>query len=529
MGHIPGAHPAGKRHAASLFLRRWFDRTKEVLNESGGIFALRDTKGAFFSLLLVAVIATFLALIRKQPGAAVLLAGASYLGVRHVRLQALFACVVVVVGGTLLSSALETLKFRIADTRLRTILAGGVASLVVLLAVVRSADLISQRHYLESTDTGLFGTGLSWWFPERAAAFIEQENIPGEIFNAYDTGGYITWRLGPKYRDYIDGRAMPFGPERFKRQDRLLRTPPDSPEWQREVEQYGINAILVSLGRYDGLQFFPALKEFCTSQAWAPIYLDEISAVFVRRTPGNQASIQRSQVDCATAPLPAAALRKPPAEAFNQWANAAAVLYVLGRNPEALSATDNALPIFSDSASLHFIRANVLVAMGRLSQAEPEYLAAVELGPDEVTWSALAQFYRMHGRFPAAIKAFEQAARLSPRPHLILLNLAYTQLEEGRPTEALRRFDEAVSSAPSEATALGSSQTFLLRVAQGRASAWRALGNLGQAVSFAEEASRLAPEVPQVWLQLSDLYMLQGRTADAERARTIAEAIHKDQ
>ncbi len=35
-----------------------------------------------------------------------------------------------------------------------------------------------------------------------------------EIFNTYDEGGYIAWRLGPNYRDYIDGRALPFlGPE----------------------------------------------------------------------------------------------------------------------------------------------------------------------------------------------------------------------------------------------------------------------------------------------------------------------------
>ena len=77
-----------------------------------------------------------------------------------------------------------------------------------------SVDLVTDRSYLASTDLGTFGTGLSWWFPERAAAFVERENLPGQIFNSYNEGGYLTWHLGPKYPDYVDGRALPFGASR---------------------------------------------------------------------------------------------------------------------------------------------------------------------------------------------------------------------------------------------------------------------------------------------------------------------------
>src|SRR5262249_58458582 len=91
-------------------------------------------------------------------------------------------------------------------TRYSTGLTIGVALFAIVLACLRSADLISDRRYLASGDElGSFGTGLSWWFPERAAAFIERENIPGQIFNSYNDGGYFTWRLGTKYPDYING------------------------------------------------------------------------------------------------------------------------------------------------------------------------------------------------------------------------------------------------------------------------------------------------------------------------------------
>lgn len=493
------------------------------------VMALRDTKGAFLSLLVVAVIAMLVAMLRKQPGAAALLAGSSYLAVRHVRLQALFACVVVVVAGTVISSAIEGTKSFLPDLRLRSILAAGVVALTVLLSIARSADLVSNRHYLGSTDTALFGAGLSWWFPERAAAFVEREHIPGQIFNAYDTGGYLVWRLGPQYRDYIDGRAIPFGPERFQRQVQLLRTPPDSPEWQQEADAYGINIILVSLARYDGLQFFPRLNEFCASQKWAPVYLDETSAVLVRHTPDTEALIHRSLADCATVRLPATTPSKRPAEAFHQWANAASVLYALGRNSEALAATDNALALFSDSANLHYLRANLFATMDRMAEAEQEYLIALDLEPSEVTWSAMAQLYRVQGRRTQAIAAFEQAAQLSARPERILVNLAYTYLEDGRAQEALQTFDEAVREAPSPAASLDTNNSFLVGIARGRAAAWRVLGDLGRAVSFQEEATRLAPAIPDLWLELADLYSLQGRNTDAQRARMTAEAISKNQ
>jgi hypothetical protein len=47
-----------------------------------------------------------------------------------------------------------------------------------------SVDLVTDRSYLASTDLGTFGTGLSWWFPERAAAFVERENLPGRSLTA---------------------------------------------------------------------------------------------------------------------------------------------------------------------------------------------------------------------------------------------------------------------------------------------------------------------------------------------------------
>ena len=69
--------------------------------------AWRDPQSSFWWLLAIAVVCAVIALWRKQWGAAILLVTSAYLTIQHVRLQALFACVVVVVAGSLLQEVWE--------------------------------------------------------------------------------------------------------------------------------------------------------------------------------------------------------------------------------------------------------------------------------------------------------------------------------------------------------------------------------------------------------------------------------------
>ncbi|HYU46572.1 MAG TPA: hypothetical protein VEK84_10400 [Terriglobales bacterium] len=487
---------------------------------ASGIFTVRDTKGAFFALLALAGLAALVALWQRQPGSALLLTGAACMGIRHVRFQALFAAVVVVVAGSVFSTAWAGLSSKWNDIRVRSILAFGIASLLVLLVIARCSDLVSNRHYLGGTDTGTFGTGLSWWFPERAAEFIERNNLPGQIFNNYNLGGYLTWRLGPNYPDYIDGRAIPFGLAAFERQDQLLQLSPDAPDWQREADRFGLNTIFVTLARYDGAVQF--LGPLCNSGTWRLAYLDEVSAVFVRRTSDRPSLAGQLQAGCSTAILPAQALSSTSSTQFQQWANAALVLHVLGRQSEALDASSRALRIFPDSANLHFIRAKILTALGRARQAQAECFAALELEPNDVTWASLADLYWGAGDKIRAVDAMRRAIALSSRPHLMLTNLGYSYLREEQPAEALRTFDEAERRAPSEAK---ENIPFQLDLARGRASAWSALGNNPQAIAFEERATRLVPDRSELWLELASLYELSERPGEAERARLKAQEL----
>jgi Flp pilus assembly protein TadD len=483
---------------------------------------------AFYVLLLVVILTVAIALLRRQIGAAILMCGATFFPILHGRFTALFSVVVVIVGGAVLTPVAAAFKQKIANTRQRSIVTAAAVLPFVALAATRAKSVSTEWTYLSGTNLVSFGTGLSWWFPEGAAAFVERQGLPGQIFSTGSEGGYIAFRLGPKYKNYIDGRAIPFGTELMLRSMKLKATPPDSPQWKQETERYDINVILLPIGRFLALQFFPVLKQFCESDLWRPVYLDEVSVVFLRRRPETEELIRRLQIDCANAPLPAVPASGADSKAFNQWANAASVLHALRRDAEALSAADKALAIFPGSGYVHFLRGHMFQEAGNLREAEEDYLLATKLEPNLVApWSALGAFYQGVGRMPEAIDAWEHAAGVSRWPWEPLSNLGFANLQARRPKEALAAFDAAARSLPARYD-LAVDNAFMANIAHGRSRCWDYLGDLRRAISFAEEAARLLPD-PDLWLQLASLYDRAGRLEDARRVRQQAVLLTQSQ
>jgi len=447
------------------------------------IFRLHNPS-PFYGLLMIAAMAVVAALWQRDWGAALLLLAAAYQGVQHLRMQALAAGMIVVVAGSVLLPVCEKIGRSVRVAKARAILAGSAAALVIFVAATWSADALK----INDTAASSFGTGLSWWFPERAAAFIDRANIPGQLFNSYNDGGYIVWRLGPGRRDYIDGRAIPFGPGALLHFVQVVSASPDSAAWQAEADRYNINTVLLPLSRFQGELAYA--KGFCNSQKWKPVYLDAVSGVFVRRTPQTEDLIRRSAVDCAQAPLPQHTPAGGRPARFNEWANAAVLLAELGRNDEALAAAEKVQEIVPDSGFVPWLRGNVAYTKGNLAEAEREYRQAIAGTADlPLFWFSLAVVYKHEGRVSDTIHAQRQAIDLSttPKPHE-LIKLARLYLDSKQPKAALATFDEAAGTASPDILATTGEFNLQFEVDQGRAEAWRALGDAKQAAAFEQRA-----------------------------------------
>jgi tetratricopeptide (TPR) repeat protein len=487
------------------------------------IFGTSGTLQAAVVFVLVAgVCAALVSLKVRRYAECVLLVAACYGSLRYIRLQALCAVVIIVVGGRILDDLLEGMEHRGANARAGAIVRWGLSCALLLVAIFGSINLVSNRYYVMASSTSQFGAGESWWFPERAAAFIQRERLPGQLFHDYNVGGFVALRLAPEYPDYIDGRAVPFGPKIFMEQALLLREPLDSAAWTREADRRGINILMFSLARFGGLGSVD-LAGFCRSQNWRPVYLDEVSILLLRNVPANRAWIDRMEVDCARhefeVPTGSAI------ERFNVLSNEASIFYVLGRDREAFAALREAESIYPYDPNAPLTRGQLLQSEGHAPQAEAQYREALRRKQTDTAWTALGNVLASEGRLRESRAAFQKAAALAPHPQNAFKALGQLSLALHEPDEALKDFDRAESESPYRGGAEVLATEFLAQLDQGRAEAWRQKNDLARAIEFQQRATSRTPMAQKRWVDLANLYEAAGRHQDAEQARARALAL----
>ena len=507
----------------------------------GQVFSVRDPAGADWWLLAAAALAIVATIPRKEIGPAIILALGAYASLTHIRLQALFAILVCIVGGTILSRELRfyTAPAPSADGAPASIdraprrplvpyrASWAIAGLLALLAGIRVTDLITDRYYLWSGQIALFGAGESWWFPERAAGFLLEEHLPGNVFGDYNLGGYLTWRLGPEYPDYFDGRFIPFGSGLFFRHRALVGLPLDSPEWRQEASERNIQTVIFSAARFGGLGNFP-LQADCESRDWSPVYLDGVAVIFVRNIPGNASLVHRLAIDCKKGPIPvptasADATSDPiswraSAERFQSLMNRASIDYLLSGDAEAADDLSHAQAIFADDPNLHLLHGQLAQAHNQRAEAEQEYQASVRLRPTDVAWYALASLYAAGGRYSDAVHALRESAALSQVDYDRYRALGKVYLLMDDPQNALSAFEEAARRSPVQGLGKDPDPEFSARIAEGTAAAYRKLGKLDLAIAAQQKAVDLTPGAAGRWQVLAELYQSQGRSSQAAEA-----------
>jgi tetratricopeptide (TPR) repeat protein len=272
-----------------------------------------------------------------------------------------------------------------------------------------------------------------------------------------------------------------------------------------------MNVAFFSIARYAGLSNAP-LRAFCDSHDWALAYLDTVGAVFVRK-----GSSPETEFTCATMPFPEAHLTSPIAQ-FNHSANAAAILFVLGRNKEALENADFAAE-FYDDGNLQLTRGQILQAMGRADDAERAYRLATEWKRSDAMYLALARFYAAQKRYREAESALRESAALSYEPHQRWRQMGQLHNVMQKPQEALADLDRADKLARSRGIPTAMAQPFFAQTANGRARAYRALDRLAEAVQWQERAADRSPQTIEYWNELADLYARSNQPEKANAAR----------
>jgi tetratricopeptide (TPR) repeat protein len=487
----------------------------------------RFHENGFLWLMLIAAIVMALATWRKQFGVVIIQGTSLYLALQHVRYIGLFCVVTTILGATLLDEAFSTEALsahpREGSTQPRLLLRVPPALALVFvcaigaIALLHVVDFVSNRTHVVYSTGSRFGLGEARWFPERAAAFIRRERLPGNVFEDYELGGFAAWRLGPEYPDFIDGRSVD---RRVLVEERkLLGQSPDLPDWKEAADRWGINVILVpeaepgaeAMVRQDALRY-------CQSYNWRPVYMDEVSLVLVRNVPANRPWIDRLQINCDTQGIatPPLASRK---DLYDYFMNAGGMLYALHRDRESETAMLGAAALYPKDPNARLLLGQLYQRHMMLDRAELEYRASLALGETEESWTELGLLYVQEKRLSEAEQAFLRAVQLSDNPLNLYRELAQVELWLQRPEAALRALDDATRSSPYRNGGEALAPQLYAEIADSRADAHRMLSHLPQAIEFEQESVRLNPRVAERWNKLSDLLEASGQLSLSQQAR----------
>ncbi len=142
-----------------------------------------------------------------------------------------------------------------------------------LLILGFCARVLTGAYYLADRRPDRFGLGLDrGQVPAGACEFLDRNHLDGRIFNQFNSGGWLEWLTPGKA--FIDGRLEVMGEEFFS-------------EYKNAQASGGLKTLLdkyhADLLMFNPFEEVPWIVELQSSQDWRPVYLDENSAIYLRK------------------------------------------------------------------------------------------------------------------------------------------------------------------------------------------------------------------------------------------------------
>ncbi len=285
--------------------------------------------------------------------------------------------------------------------------------------------------------------------PERAADFLQSLPTDGRIFNSYDIGGYLSWRLAPDRRLAIDGRNMVYGPEHYRRYLDVTRRPHHA--WERFAAEQDISIVVLATTAADSRALLGLLAQH---PDWAPIWVDHRAAIFLRRDEANAALIAAHEMplsaDAALAHLEEAMRHDPAA-----LCTLGDTLFALGEHGEAKSLYEQARE--ADPATCP--RAFSLALMAKRNGNDTRFHELLRTAGREDPRNGFIAFEQgmaaeRAGDPFAALRHYRRALERGLRHPSAFNNLGRLYLERQQWSQAKPLLEEALAIDPNHAGAL---------------------------------------------------------------------------
>ncbi|HEX8202556.1 MAG TPA: tetratricopeptide repeat protein, partial [Isosphaeraceae bacterium] len=190
------------------------------------------------------------------------------------------------------------------------------------------------------------------------------------------------------------------------------------------------------------------------------------------------------------------------------------ILLARGEEAQTLDACRAALEIRPDYPEPVFLRARVLLRLGKLPEAALACDQYLRRGtPTADAFRTRAEIRQALGQYAGAALDVTRSLELKEDPALYTLR-GWSYLLLGAPAPALADFDAALASRPDD-----------LDARTGRAFARVRLGHYRDAVADAEEVARRGPRSPEMWYNLACVHALAVARVEAAASAPDREAL----
>lgn len=200
-----------------------------------------------------------------------------YMGLSQIRHTTLVA----ILAAFFMPSSAQELFVSIPKNRLKNLMG----------IVVSVLTLVTLTTYIFKPANS--GTGLNEKsYPVRATDFLIENKLGKNIYNSYDWGGYLMWRLYPDYLVFVDGRSG--SKDTFNAStniDNLLTG------WEKDLVRFNIKTIITRTCYDDTGGPILLIEALTKSKDWALIYSDDIALIFTRRDSKPRGLIELPKIE----------------------------------------------------------------------------------------------------------------------------------------------------------------------------------------------------------------------------------------
>lgn len=342
-------------------------------------------------------------------------------------------------------------------------------ALIVLAHVWLYSSIYSGKYYLADANRGSPGIGVNGAiFPVLAADMLLTEDLKGVLFNNYDIGGYLIWRLYPKKKVFIDGRVYPYGDDFLFYYMDLINDPA---KWEKAAAKYGFDIVILSHYPTENLTLASHLHK---SADWAMIGFDAGGSLFVRHGSGNDKAIEKYSINLAERKPTDKVSKTPEGFPLSYW-NLAEFYSALGYKELAIAEYKAALEIKPDFAPFHNNLGVIYLEANQHEAAKFEFRLALKQGSKNAdAHYNLGYVYLLDREYEKAIPQFEAALEIEPGFKNALVNLGKISGDMGDYEAAADYFRRALKAAPDDLTASYNLAVILEKADRGQAlEQWR--------------------------------------------------------